>query len=193
MHNQRIADDLEAEYLAVANRVKKPQHIKLEPMARAVKALRDVSAAAHVATREPRAWESATGLSLISHKDKKKWEAVWPEQVNHFTVPLYDHPAPLDVVSDAAAGEPIYQCRENVRADTWKDCSKDAHDHMAKYPACFETRTVHTAPQSGGQRAALTEADIKAVLASVSDENGGYNPMQFARALLRKAGSQPCA
>jgi hypothetical protein len=37
----------------------------------------------------------------------------------------------------------IYQMSANIRSDEWKDCSKDAHDHMAKYPACFKTRIVY--------------------------------------------------
>jgi hypothetical protein len=40
MDNRKIADDLEAEYLAVANGIKKPAKIALEPMVRAVEALR---------------------------------------------------------------------------------------------------------------------------------------------------------
>jgi hypothetical protein len=57
------------------------------------------------------------------------------------------------IIGLAANGaEPIYQVREDRRSDAWKDCSKDAHDHMAKYPACFETRIVYTAPVASGPR-----------------------------------------
>jgi hypothetical protein len=46
--------------------------------------------------------------------------------------------------------EPIYQARTmgSRFADTWTDQSKDGFDHMAKYPACFETRTVYLHPSA---------------------------------------------
>lgn len=43
--------------------------------------------------------------------------------------------------------EPIYQARSiTQQKDYWGDCSKDAHDHMAKYPLVFETRVLYAAP-----------------------------------------------
>ena len=50
-----------------------------------------------------------------------------------------------------AKAHPIYQYRPTYK-DSWHDCSKDAHDHMAKYPACFDTRIVY-ADQSGYKEA----------------------------------------
>jgi hypothetical protein len=56
MDNRKIADDLEEEYLAVANGMKPPEKIALEPMARAVEALRatptPLADAAAIAERE---------------------------------------------------------------------------------------------------------------------------------------------
>jgi Lar family restriction alleviation protein len=62
------------------------------------------------------------------------------------------------LTAEKVAAEPIYQCRENIHAnkDVWADCSKDAHDHMAKYPACFATRIVYAAPQPAQTQVALT-------------------------------------
>jgi hypothetical protein len=60
MSKRKIADDLEAEYLAIANGIKKPAKIALEPMVRAVEALRALETIAPAADAQGVADELAS-------------------------------------------------------------------------------------------------------------------------------------
>jgi hypothetical protein len=112
---------------------------------------------------QPNPTGAAGGLSDAIARSKRILELVdiyveRPDRMNRNA--LRSHL--LDEFTEAAASAratvqavAIYQCRENIRADkdAWSDCSKDAHDHMAKYPACFATRIVYAAPSPAAREA----------------------------------------
>ena len=78
------------------------------------------------------------------------------EVLHRKALAMGDDPGVLGGAAGASEGqaEPIYQAR-SIGMQSWGDQSKDGFDHMAKYPAIFETRTVYLHPSA--EIAALRE------------------------------------
>lgn len=88
MDTKRIADDLEAEYLAVANGIKKPAKIALEPMVRAVDALRALAPTA----------EQTEGVRALTADDA---DMVWPDDDGESMFHTIDDAVVFHTIDDA--------------------------------------------------------------------------------------------
>ena len=66
--------------------------------------------------------------------------------------------------------EPIYQARDKGQLK-WLDQSKDAHDHMAKYPLIFDTRIVFRESTFTALRERIAELEKDAARYRLSEDD----------------------
>lgn len=90
MDTRKIADDLEAEYLAVANGVKTPAKIALEPMVRAVEALRSIAvpASAAAALEKPAA---SPWIAVGEQWPKAEWDKYYHDDFSEPVAVMIDY------------------------------------------------------------------------------------------------------
>jgi hypothetical protein len=174
MDNRKIADDLEAEYLAVANGVKKPAKIAMEPMVRAVEALRatptPLADAAAIAEREA----LIDPLYILSMNEEAMEEAI-----EHFDgsstgealkCVLHAQKEIRAALATTEATDAIAPTEGATNIDAWAEGAKFALRAIAKHDLCFLTDSMKLSAVNLATNACVEEKARLSALSAPSPE-----------------------